>query len=945
MAEIPSSPKAKKDSKPLFVNSDSEESDSEGGMLQEQTEADDDDSQDVEAMAGAEQSATSNAAPKTKKSAVESTMTAEDKQTLLRYRDMLFQNGFLKRPTQTFGSKDGLSGTGSEHNHSQDDGSDHAAAASDGEDEAVTRPKKRSRHPSKKSSKATVHTDKNATSKVTKPKRSYKKRAHGANYTSKSLLSGDLLGDAARAQEAPSMPVHQGGKRRDIALEGMLASLPEAVRNKKQSKADLKWLNSACKVFGPQQVKPANGGLWKVNGMKSALKPHQIMGTAFMLGREAGDEEPRGGILADQMGLGKTIMTLALIVSNPARVRSEQGGTTLIVVTAGLLDQWFNEIGEHCEVKKGNHRGVGNYKIYRAAQVARERDPLDSLKSFDILLTTYEEVARSFPLAEPPPEMTDKDERDEWWDNHYEEGKGLLHQMHFHRIVLDEAHMIRNPGGKKARACAALTATHHWCLTGTPCVNGVFDLWSLLSFIQYPLEYGYDSFKATFCTHADDESEAALTDMLARSMIRRTHADQLFDARIVTLPDLGSLTFVVNLNPVERAVYEIIETSYRQRVNTMAKDGTIMTNSGSVWSMLIRLRQLTAHPLILQDTMLDLLEREDYEKLNELAKTPLALGTYSKKLLKQLKAALARATGVDYDQDDVPTYSAPGTGDAQGGSQTLNERLHKHLTNLKRKCQMNNIADILNCVRCHKLASDAYVTSCMHIYCPRCLNDAQTDATYGGSNGAACDSCGSSFGHAEPCSDTVSAFKAPAPNTAPGLGLNGQASQKRKRTQLNVLADDDEELQGWLDTDGKILPSAKSIALKTQIEKWLAQEPDTKIIVYTQWLPMIKIMSQICREESWGFCQYTGTMSTKARSECIAEFKANATLKVMLASLKCGGLGLNLTMANKVICVDPWWNNAVEQQAFARVYRIGQTKETSLLSDREGYYRHTHASN
>lgn len=176
------------------------------------------------------------------------------------------------------------------------------------------------------------------------------------------------------------------------------------------------------------------------------------------------------------------------------------------------------------------------------------------------MITTYEEVARSFPLRDAPPEITDKNERDEWWADHFEENRGLLHSMHFHRVVLDEAHLIRNPGSKKARACAALKATHHWCLTGTPCMNGVYDLWSLLSFIQYPLEYGFDSFKATFCKRRDDESEAALTEMLAKSLMRRTHSDQLFDARIVTLPKLGSLTLPVNFNPVERAVYEIIET-------------------------------------------------------------------------------------------------------------------------------------------------------------------------------------------------------------------------------------------------------------------------------------------------------------------------------------------------------------------------------------------------
>ena len=619
-------------------------------------------------------------------------------------------------------------------------------------------------------------------------------------------------------------------------------------------------------------------------------------------------------------------------------------------MAASLLEQWFDEIMLHCEPRTKHPKGVGECKVFRSSQEGRSNDPLKGLFAHDILITTYEEVAKSYPLRDPPPELTEKYERDEWWADYYEESKGLLHQMNFYRIVLDEAHMIRNPGGKKARACLALNAQHRWCLTGTPCVNGVFDLWSLLTFIQMPLDYGYDTFKATFCTHQDDESEATLTEMLAKSMIRRTHADQLFDARIVTLPDLESLTFLVNFNPIERAVYEIIETryvrgsmmhfsivqtsngiSFRERVNTMAKDGTIIAKSGSVWAMIVRLRQLTAHALIVQDTMLDLLEREDYEKLNELAKTPLAQGTYSVKFIQHLKRALARANQLDLNGHDVPTYSAPG--DAVSVNDTLNHRLQRHLTSLKRRSHISNIADIKQCVECHKQALDPYVTSCMHVYCATCLNEAQHEAAERGMNGATCGSCGSSFVHTESCSATLSSFD--TSNTPARRGLqSSQIGEKRKRpaTKLNVLPEDDEELQEWLDGGGNILPSAKSVAIKKQISEWVTQEPDAKIIVYTQWLPMIKILSQVCREEKWGFCQYTGQMSTKARTETIASFKADPNNKIMLASLKCGGLGLNLTMANKVICLDPWWNNAVEQQAFARVYRIGQTKETALLS-------------
>ncbi|KAI4623765.1 uncharacterized protein J4E84_004191 [Alternaria hordeiaustralica] len=71
-------------------------------------------------------------------------------------------------------------------------------------------------------------------------------------------------------------------------------------------------------------------------------------------------------------------------------------------------------------------------------------------------------------------------------------------------------------------------------------------------------------------------------------------------------------------------------------------------------------------------------------------------------------------------------------------------------------------------------------------------------------------------------------------------------------------------------------------------------------------------------------------MSLGARDKAISTFAENPDCKIMLASLRCGGLGLNLTMASKVIMIDPWWNSASEQQAFCRVFRIGQREETFM---------------
>lgn len=71
-------------------------------------------------------------------------------------------------------------------------------------------------------------------------------------------------------------------------------------------------------------------------------------------------------------------------------------------------------------------------------------------------------------------------------------------------------------------------------------------------------------------------------------------------------------------------------------------------------------------------------------------------------------------------------------------------------------------------------------------------------------------------------------------------------------------------------------------------------------------------------------------MSTDAKDTVVQHFQDDPDKKILLTSLKAGGIGLNLTMASKVIIVDLWWNESVESQAFCRCYRIGQTQPVEI---------------
>lgn len=125
-----------------------------------------------------------------------------------------------------------------------------------------------------------------------------------------------------------------------------------------------------------------------------------------------------------------------------------------------------------------------------------------------------------------------------------------------------------------------------------------------------------------------------------------------------------------------------------------------------------------------------------------------------------------------------------------------------------------------------------------------------------------------------------------------------------------------EEQIDWLGLQGPVLPSSKTLAVKAQILEWLAQDPDTKIIIYTQWIPMIRLLSKVADTEGWSHCLLYGHMSHDQRDKSLEDFTNSKTKRLLIASLKTGGLGLNVVAASKVILVEPWWNSAIEQQAY-----------------------------
>lgn len=124
--------------------------------------------------------------------------------------------------------------------------------------------------------------------------------------------------------------------------------------------------------------------------------------------------------------------------------------------------------------------------------------------------------------------------------------------------------------------------------------------------------------------------------------------------------------------------------------------------------------------------------------------------------------------------------------------------------------------------------------------------------------------------------------------------------------------------------DEKGIPTSVKIeSLMEQIDEVVGQE-NHSILVFSQFTSMLALIKERLDDAGYSYTYLDG--STTNRKAVIDEFNTNENIKIFLLSLKAGNVGLNLTKADFVYLIDPWWNPAVETQAIDRTHRIGQTK-------------------
>ncbi|KAK6127214.1 hypothetical protein DH2020_039057 [Rehmannia glutinosa] len=390
---------------------------------------------------------------------------------------------------------------------------------------------------------------------------------------------------------------------------------------------------SVDEIFKLLDLKVSNKGVSEAleppkDMIKSELFSHQKEGLGWLVSRENSCELPpfweekngvyvneltnyqtdtrpeplRGGIFADDMGLGKTLTLLSLIAfdkwahavhssgniddadneeeesiafrgkkrkaedlnanktgKRPAfdKLSSLEPKTTLIVCPPSVFSAWITQLEEH------TRKGILKVYMYYGERTKDAKE----LQKHDIVLTTYSTLAS-----------------EESWD------KSPIKKIEWRRVILDEAHVIKNVNTQQSRAVTNLNAKRRWAVTGTPVQNNSFDLFSLVAFLKFePLSMKslWNSLIQRPLAQGEEKGISRLQVLMSAISLRRTK-----DKGLVGLPSKSIETYYVNLREEERKVYDQMEEEARNIVKVYISDETVVRNYSTVLSILVRLRQI-----------------------------------------------------------------------------------------------------------------------------------------------------------------------------------------------------------------------------------------------------------------------------------------------------------------------------------------------------------------
>ena len=588
------------------------------------------------------------------------------------------------------------------------------------------------------------------------------------------------------------------------------------------------------------------------------------------------------------MGLGKTIEMLSLMHTHrsPISTLSSEGGlssvnslprlpknsssiepaprTTLVVAPMSLLAQWESEAAKAS--KPGSLKTMMYYGSEKAANLQNLCCQANAASAPNLIITSYGVILSEFNQVAA---------RGGDRGSH-----GGLFSLDFFRVILDEAHYIKNRQSKTAKACYEINAQHRWVLTGTPIVNRLEDLFSLVRFLRVE-PWSNFSFWKTFITVPFESKDFiraldVVQTVLEPLVLRRTKDMKTPNGEaLVPLPPRTIEVEELELSTHEQEVYDYIYTRAKRTFNATVEAGTLLKSYTTIFAQILRLRQACCHPILTRNKVIAAEEEE------AAAASDIANGLADDMDLQELINRFTSDTG---EQDIANKYGA--------------HVLQQIQTEAGNECPICAEEPMI----------EPAVTGCWHSACKKCLLDY--------------------IEHQKEKNELPRCFTCREP-------IN-------QRDIFEIVRHDEDEDNEFYSSNTKDTPrisltrigsnsSSKIAALISHLKTLRKTHPGTKSVVFSQFTSFLDLISPALTRASIPFLRLDGTLSQKARASVLTSFAEHKRGCVLLLSLRAGGVGLNLTAAKRVFMMDPWWSFAVEAQAIDRVHRMGQESEVKVV--------------
>lgn len=321
--------------------------------------------------------------------------------------------------------------------------------------------------------------------------------------------------------------------------------------------------------------------------------------------------------------------------------------------------------------------------------------------------------------------------------------------------------------------------------------------------------------------------------MLDGMMVRRSHKDTVLGAPLIKLPENTQETVRLRFNKVERCIYDKVYMQCVRHINAVARDGTPEEQTRAVIIMFQRLRQVVSHIFMVQEVIQSHSFLRDFsmEAMWQEVITENADHTSSEEgMMVGLRKMIAEK-GDKPEDGSGEGFSFTNPKEQQRAakskkkSSTLIVRFSTFLKDLKKSSKWAELRDRSLCQSCGRPPDNAHVTSCLHVYCEECLNIIAHEAARMDLGQTPCSKCGTTYTEAVACG---SLKELQIRDLSASVFQDGKEKAPTKKPFKLTMR--------YVDSKDGLVLSTKCAAVKAQLAKWVAEDRDRKIIVFSDWL-------------------------------------------------------------------------------------------------------------